>query len=234
MLITQGSSARLTPETKNLPVDTVIIGIVDRCTWSPTACIREDTARPGTRAVTFRPSARGVTAILDRITAAGTADRTRIHHASRRSLDPQRCRASAGRSGQDAARPAAAASYVGRLGLFTDANEAVAAAREAFEQLSRARLEDRKRIIDHIRRIAIDQCVELGTMEMEETKIGRLEHKIEKLKTLGERTPGRRVPAERGVQRRPRPGRDRARPVRRDRRDHAGHPLAAHASPATR
>lgn len=30
VLITQGSSARLTPETKNLPVDTVVIGIVDR------------------------------------------------------------------------------------------------------------------------------------------------------------------------------------------------------------
>ncbi len=29
VLIVQGSSARLTPETKNLPVDTVIIGIVD-------------------------------------------------------------------------------------------------------------------------------------------------------------------------------------------------------------
>ena len=29
MLITQGSSARLTPETKSLPVDTVIIGIID-------------------------------------------------------------------------------------------------------------------------------------------------------------------------------------------------------------
>lgn len=29
VLITQGSSARLTPETKNLPVDCVIIGIVD-------------------------------------------------------------------------------------------------------------------------------------------------------------------------------------------------------------
>jgi microcompartment protein CcmK/EutM len=28
-LITQGSSARLTPETKYLPIDTVIIGIVD-------------------------------------------------------------------------------------------------------------------------------------------------------------------------------------------------------------
>lgn len=30
VLITQGSSARLTPETKDLPIDTVIIGIVDR------------------------------------------------------------------------------------------------------------------------------------------------------------------------------------------------------------
>jgi ethanolamine utilization protein EutN len=30
VLITQGSSARLTPETKNMPIDTVIIGIVDK------------------------------------------------------------------------------------------------------------------------------------------------------------------------------------------------------------
>jgi len=30
VLITQGSSARMTPETKNLPIDTVIIGIVDQ------------------------------------------------------------------------------------------------------------------------------------------------------------------------------------------------------------
>jgi microcompartment protein CcmK/EutM len=29
VLITQGSSARLTPETKNLPIDCVIVGIVD-------------------------------------------------------------------------------------------------------------------------------------------------------------------------------------------------------------
>ena len=83
-----------------------------------------------------------------------------------------------------------AASYAGRHGIFTCVNEAVAAAREAFEQLSRLRIEDRKRIIDHIRRISIDQSVELGTMEFEETQIGRLEHKIEKLKVLGERTPG--------------------------------------------
>jgi aldehyde dehydrogenase len=78
----------------------------------------------------------------------------------------------------------------GRFGLFTNVDEAVAAARDAFEQLSRRTLEDRCRIIGHIRRIAIDQSVELGTMEMEETKIGRLPHKIEKLKTLGLRAPG--------------------------------------------
>lgn len=30
VLITQGSSARLTPETKNMPIDTVVVGIVDQ------------------------------------------------------------------------------------------------------------------------------------------------------------------------------------------------------------
>jgi aldehyde dehydrogenase len=80
--------------------------------------------------------------------------------------------------------------YVGRHGIFTDANEAIAAASEAYDQLREQSMEGRKQIIDIIRRISIDQCVELGTMEMEETKIGRLDHKIEKLKTLGDRTPG--------------------------------------------
>ncbi|WP_425614924.1 aldehyde dehydrogenase family protein [Anatilimnocola sp. NA78] len=80
--------------------------------------------------------------------------------------------------------------YAGRHGIFTDVNEAVGAARDAFEQLSERSLEDRKRVIGHIRRISIDQCVELGTMEMNETKVGRLDHKIEKLKTLGQKTPG--------------------------------------------
>jgi aldehyde dehydrogenase len=83
-----------------------------------------------------------------------------------------------------------AKSYTGRHGIFSCVNEAVTAARDAFDQLSERTLADRKRIIGIIRRIAIDQCVELGTMEMNETKIGRLPHKIEKLKTLGERTPG--------------------------------------------
>ena len=86
--------------------------------------------------------------------------------------------------------PVSGNGYRGRNGIFSDVNEAVAAAREAFEELSRITLEGRKRIIDHIRRISIEQCVELGTMEMEETKIGRLDHKIVKQKGIGETAPG--------------------------------------------
>src|SRR5438270_6326937 len=92
--------------------------------------------------------------------------------------------------GRSNGAPVAGKSFVGRNGVFTCPDEAVAAARDAFEQLQERSIEDRKRVIDHIRRISIGDCVELGTMEMQETKIGRLEHKIEKLKTLGERTPG--------------------------------------------
>ena len=80
--------------------------------------------------------------------------------------------------------------FAGRHGIFSDVNEAASAAHLAFEQLSERPIADRKRIIDHIRRISIEQCVELGTMEFNESKIGRLQHKFEKLKTLGERTPG--------------------------------------------
>jgi len=78
----------------------------------------------------------------------------------------------------------------GRYGVFQDAESAVNAARNAFEQFRERSIADRKRVIEIIRRISIEQCEELGTMEMEETKIGRLEHKIEKLRTLGEQTPG--------------------------------------------
>ncbi|MBX3421478.1 MAG: aldehyde dehydrogenase EutE [Pirellulaceae bacterium] len=77
-----------------------------------------------------------------------------------------------------------------RYGLFTCADRAAAAARRAFEQLRCRPMQDRKKAIDHIRRISISQSVELGTMEMNETKIGRLKHKIDKLETLGRRSPG--------------------------------------------
>jgi ethanolamine utilization protein EutN len=42
VLITQGSSARLTPETKSLPVDTVIIGIIDTVHVGATCVYRKE------------------------------------------------------------------------------------------------------------------------------------------------------------------------------------------------
>ncbi|MCR9291105.1 MAG: aldehyde dehydrogenase EutE [bacterium] len=95
-----------------------------------------------------------------------------------------------GVAGHASRRLETAGEPAGRFGLFKDANQAVAAARAAFEQLRTRPMEDRKKAIEHIRRISIESAEELGTMEMNETKIGRLKHKIEKLETLGRRSPG--------------------------------------------
>ena len=77
-----------------------------------------------------------------------------------RSVVEQVSHAWAGGNGRPAAGPTGTGSpgggYQGRFGLFTDVDQAVAAAREAFERLSRRTLEDRRRIIAHIRRIAIE------------------------------------------------------------------------------
>ena len=81
-------------------------------------------------------------------------------------------------------------SHVGRRGVFTDVDQAVAAARTAFERLSELGIAERKRITDHIRRICREDAVELGTAEMGETQVGRLDHKIEKLKILADLVPG--------------------------------------------
>jgi microcompartment protein CcmK/EutM len=44
VLITQGSSARLTPETKEMPIDTVVVGIVDRVTVDQISVYARETA----------------------------------------------------------------------------------------------------------------------------------------------------------------------------------------------
>ncbi len=81
-------------------------------------------------------------------------------------------------------------SFRGYHGLFADPHDAVLAARGAFEELQYRSIGERKEILAIIRRIVIEQSVELGTMELNETKIGRVEHKIDKLVGLGKNTPG--------------------------------------------
>jgi aldehyde dehydrogenase len=69
-------------------------------------------------------------------------------------------------------------------GVCETVDQAVEVAQAGFQQLSRAPLEDREKAIAAVRRICDEQAEELGRLELEETKIGRLDHKIEKLKII--------------------------------------------------
>jgi aldehyde dehydrogenase len=75
-------------------------------------------------------------------------------------------------------------------GVFDDVDSAVAAAAEAQKQFEARGLEDRRKAVACIRRICIQQADSLGREEFEETRIGRLKHKIEKLVVAGEKIPG--------------------------------------------
>ncbi len=70
----------------------------------------------------------------------------------------------------------------GRFGVFSDANEACAAAQEAFLQLSAAGVAGRQKVIQIVKDICWARAEEWGRLELEETRIGRLDHKIEKLR----------------------------------------------------
>ena len=87
------------------------------------------------------------------------------------------------RQPQSSAAPAAPATAP-RDGVFSTVDEAVNAAFEAQKKVADMSLEERGRMIDIIRRICMERREELGRMEMEETKVGRLDHKILKLTNM--------------------------------------------------
>ena len=73
---------------------------------------------------------------------------------------------------------------VGEFGIFAHVDDAVAAATDSQKKLVRLSLADRDAIVKMIKRIAGEKAQEWGKIELEETKIGRLDHKIEKLQIL--------------------------------------------------
>jgi aldehyde dehydrogenase len=75
-------------------------------------------------------------------------------------------------------------------GVFDDVDEAVAAAAQAQQEFEKRGLDDRRKAVNCIRRVCIQQAEALGREEMEETRVGRLDHKIDKLVVVGEKTPG--------------------------------------------
>jgi acyl-CoA reductase-like NAD-dependent aldehyde dehydrogenase len=78
----------------------------------------------------------------------------------------------------------------GRWGVFEDVNDAVEASASAQRQFETRGLDDRRKAVACIRNVCIEQAEKLGREELNETKIGRLDHKIEKLVVAGERIPG--------------------------------------------
>jgi aldehyde dehydrogenase len=78
---------------------------------------------------------------------------------------------------------------VGQYGLFAKVDDCVSAAEESQKKLLKLSLDDRDQIVKLIKRMAKENANAWGKMELDETKIGRLDHKIEKLQIL-ELVPG--------------------------------------------
>jgi aldehyde dehydrogenase len=76
------------------------------------------------------------------------------------------------------------------FGVYENMNDACDAAHRSFEQLRDLGVSARKKAIAVIRRMCVAKAAEWGTLEFNETKIGRLDHKIEKLKICGDLVPG--------------------------------------------
>ncbi|MGA3026386.1 MAG: aldehyde dehydrogenase family protein [Bryobacteraceae bacterium] len=69
-------------------------------------------------------------------------------------------------------------------GVFETVDEAVRAAGEAQKRVAAMSLEDRGRMVAIIRGICEQRARQLASMELAETGLGRLDHKIEKLKAV--------------------------------------------------
>lgn len=91
---------------------------------------------------------------------------------------------------QGAATTAAPASVGGQHGVFTDMNEAVAAAKQAQKVVQQMSMEQRERIVSIIRRKTRENAEKLARMGVEETGMGNVPHKILKHQLLADRTPG--------------------------------------------
>ena len=72
----------------------------------------------------------------------------------------------------------------GKFGVFATAEEACAAAQESFLQLKEKGIAARRKIEEIVKTLAEKNAESWGRIEFEETKIGRLDHKIAKLQII--------------------------------------------------
>lgn len=75
-------------------------------------------------------------------------------------------------------------SNTGRHGVFADAASAARGARSGFEQLSKKGWAGRAKVVEIVKQMCEDNAERWGKIEFDETKIGRLDHKIGKLQGI--------------------------------------------------
>jgi aldehyde dehydrogenase len=81
-------------------------------------------------------------------------------------------------------KSAAAPALRGKFGVFATAEEACAAAQESFLQLKEKGIAARRKIEEIVKALAEKNAETWGKLEFDETKIGRLDHKIAKLQII--------------------------------------------------
>ncbi|MEN8193718.1 MAG: aldehyde dehydrogenase [Bacteroidota bacterium] len=86
--------------------------------------------------------------------------------------------------------PSVISSSNGNWGVYDDMNDAVNAAHEAFLSYKERSIQCRKDFIDAVRQMSIDHKDELARMTVEETKMGRVEHKVAKFINAAKNSPG--------------------------------------------
>ena len=75
-------------------------------------------------------------------------------------------------------------------GIFSDMNEAIAAAKKAQAVVRRMSLDQREQIISNIRRKTHEQAEVIARMGVDETGMGNVGHKILKHHLVADKTPG--------------------------------------------
>jgi len=80
--------------------------------------------------------------------------------------------------------PCGCQNHAGKLGVFDTANEAAAAAKAAQAKLRTLGVDGRRKVVDIIKQTCAEKAQEWGKLELDETKIGRLDHKIAKLEGI--------------------------------------------------
>jgi len=66
-----------------------------------------------------------------------------------------------------------------KAGVFSNINEAIDASEKAFKEFIQIPLDIRKNIIENIRKVSLDNIVEMSRMAIEETGLGRCDCQYE-------------------------------------------------------